>query len=148
MVCGFAGGEWDERTASWTNQQTDAHAWAEVFNGSEWIRVEPTPPENPEGQNGEGNQNQDPQDPNQGDGNQNPDPNGQNGPNQENPQDGEGNEPNEDRDEGELPPELLETLRQAQQLLDAMKGDEKPLSAVESEKARRGIFKRRPKKDW
>ena len=148
MVCGFAGGEWDDRTASWTNQQTDAHAWAEVFDGEHWLRVEPTPPENPESQNGEGEQNQDPQEPNEGNGDQNPDPNGQNGQNQDDPQNGEGNEHNEDRDEGELPPELLETLRQAQQLLDAMKGDEKPLSAVDSEKAKRGIFKRRPKKDW
>ena len=32
-----------------------------------------------------------------------------------------------DRDEGEVPEELLETMRQAQQLLDALKTDEKPL---------------------
>ena len=54
----------------------------------------------------------------------------------------------EDRDEGDLPPELLETLRQAERLLDALKTDEKPLSAIEAEKGQPGLRIRRPKKDW
>jgi len=144
VVCGFAGGEWDEKTQSWTNVQTDAHAWAEVFNGKEWIRVDPTPPEDGQGEGEDPQQNQ-----NNGQGN-NPDQNNGQG-NPENPQNQDGKEPNdqqtdEDRDEGELSEELLETLRQAQQLLDALKTDEKPLGAIETKSPRFG--QRKNKKDW
>jgi len=144
VVCGFAGGEWDEKTQSWTNVQTDAHAWAEVFNGKEWIRVDPTPPEDGQGEGEDPQQNQ-----NSGQGN-NPDQNNGQG-NPENPQNQDGKEPgdqqaDEDRDEGELSEELLETLRQAQQLLDALKTDEKPLGAIESKSPRFG--QRKNKKDW
>jgi len=142
MVCGFAGGEWDEKTQSWTNVQTDAHAWAEVFNSKEWIRVDPTPPENGQGEDPQQNQNN-------GQG-KNPDQNNSQG-NPENPQNQDGKEPgdqqaDEDRDEGELSEELLETLRQAQQLLDALKTDEKPLGAIESKGPR--FRQRKNKKDW
>ena len=148
IVCGFAGGEWDDKTQSWVNVKTDAHAWAEIFDGTEWIRVDPTPPEQGQGE-GEGNQqNQDPQqgNNNEGDPNQQQPGQGQQ-PNQ--PQQNQGDQPvDEDRDEGELPPELLETLRQAQRLLDALKNDEKPLSALEAERSRLGRGRRPPKKNW
>jgi len=145
IVCGFAGGKWDNKTQSWVNEITDAHAWAEVFDGTHWVRVEATPPEDG---NGEG-ENQQQQQPNQNQGQGNPnDPNQQNDPQNPNQQQGDQPPPDEDRDEGELPKELLETLRQAERLLDALKGDEKPLSAIEDKKGRRGLFKRRPKKNW
>ena len=146
IVCGFAGGKWDDKTQCWTNAQTDAHAWAEVFDGTHWVRVDPTPPENQQGQ-GDGQQNQENQ-PNNNDGQ------GQNNPdnpnNQSDPQNSEqGDQPtDEDRDEGELPPELLETLRQAERLLDALKTDEKPLGAIEAERGKRGRSRRRVKKNW
>ena len=79
---------------------------------------------------------------------------GQNDPNNpnngNNPQNSEqGNEPSdEDRDEGELPEELLETLRQAERLLDALKTDEKPLGAIEAERGKRGRSRRQVKKNW
>ena len=141
VVCGFAGGEWDEKTQSWTNVQTDAHAWAEVFNGKEWIRIDPTPPEDGQGEGEDPQQSQ-----NNGQG-KNPDQNNGQG----NPQNQDGKETgdqqaDEDRDEGELSEELLETLRQAQQLLDALKTDEKPLGAIEAKGPRFG--QRKNKKDW
>jgi hypothetical protein len=146
VVCGFAGGEWDDKTQSWTNLQTDAHAWAEVFNDKEWVRVDPTPPEDGQGEGEDPQQNQ-----NNGQG-QNPDQNNGQG-NPENPQNQNGKEPgnhqaNEDRDEGEISEELLETLRQAQQLLDALKTDEKPLGAIEGKGRRFRQRKPRNKKDW
>lgn len=147
IVCGFAGGEWDDKTESWTNEKTDAHAWAEVFDGTQWIRVEATPPEDNEGEGEEPEQN-----PNNGQQGESRDPNnGEGDPNNPNSQPGDqqGDQPtDEDRDEGDLPPELLETLRQAERLLDALKTDEKPLSAIEAEKGQRGLRIRRPKKDW
>mgnify|MGYP001162267405 FL=1 len=146
IVCGFAGGEWDDKTQSWTNEQTDAHAWAEVFDGKQWLRVDPTPPEDGQGEGEEPQQNQNNgqgQNPDQQDGKGNPEnPQNQQG---ENPN---GEEPNEDRDEGELPEELLETLRQAQQLLDALKTDEKPLGSLEAKEGRLGRRIQRNKKDW
>ena len=139
--------EWDDKTESWTNEKTDAHAWAEVFDGNQWIRVEATPPEENQGEGEEPEQNPnngqqgDSQDPNNGEGDPN-NPNNESGNQQ-------GDQPtDEDRDEGDLPPELLETLRQAERLLDALKTDEKPLSAIEAEKGRPGLRIRRPKKDW
>ncbi len=149
IVCGFAGGEWDDKTQSWTNVKTDAHAWAEVFDGTQWIRVEPTPPEENENQ-GEGEN--EPEDPNNGQQGDSENPkNGEGDPDNPNNQPGnqQGDQPtDEDRDEGELPPELLETLRQAERLLDALKSDEKPLSAIEANQGRPGPRVRRPKKDW
>jgi Ca-activated chloride channel family protein len=146
IVCGFAGGKWENKTQCWVNLQTDAHAWAEVFDGTHWVRVEATPPEDGQ-REGEGQQNQENQpNENPGEGQKNPnDPNGQGEPQQPQQDD---QQPNEDRDEGELPPELLETLRQAERLLDAMKTDEKPLSAIEDQRGKRGLFQRRPKKNW
>ena len=146
VVCGFAGGEWDDKTQSWTNVQTDAHAWSEVFNGKEWLRIDPTPPEDGQGEGEDPQQNQ-----NNGE-SQNPNQNNGEG-NSENPQNQDGKEPgdqqaNEDRDEGEVPEELLETMRQAQQLLDALKTDEKPLGAIEDKGRRFGQRKRKNKKDW
>jgi hypothetical protein len=148
IVCGFAGGEWDDKTQSWVNEKTDAHAWAEIFDGTEWIRVDPTPPEQGQGE-GEGNQqNQDPQQGNNNEGDPNQQQSGQ-GQQPNDPQQNQGNKPNgEDRDEGELPPELLETLRQAERLLDALKNDEKPLSAIEAERGKLGRGGRPPKKNW
>ena len=147
IVCGFAGGKWENKTQSWVNEITDAHAWAEVFDGTHWVRVEATPPEENQGE-GEGQQNQENQpNENPGEGQNDPqNPNGQGDPQNQDPQ--QGDQQNEDRDEGELSPELLETLRQAERLLDAMKTDEKPLGAIESQRGKRGLFQRRPKKDW
>jgi Ca-activated chloride channel family protein len=146
IVCGFAGGKWDNKTQCWINEQTDAHAWAEVFDGTHWVRVDPTPPENQQGQ-GEGQQKEENQQNNnngQGQGDPN-NPNNEN--NQQNPE--QGDEPTEeDRDEGELPQELLETLRQAERMLDALKSDEKPLGAIEAERGKRGRNRRRAKKNW
>jgi hypothetical protein len=147
IVCGFAGGKWENKTQSWVNEITDAHAWAEVFDGTHWVRVEATPPEENQGE-GEGQQNQENQpNENPGEGQNDPkNPDGQGDQQNQKPQ--QGDQQNEDRDEGELSPELLETLRQAQRLLDAMKTDEKPLSAIEDQRGKRGLFQRRPKKDW
>ncbi len=146
IVCGFAGGKWDNKTQSWINEQTDAHAWAEVFEGTHWIRVEATPPENQEGQ-GEGQQNQENQPNNESGQSQNDPNNPDNGNNPKNSE--QGDQPtDEDRDEGELPEELLETLRQAERLLDALKTDEKPLSAIEAERGKRGRGRNRVKKNW
>jgi len=146
IVCGFAGGKWDNKTQSWINEQTDAHAWAEVFEGTHWIRVEATPPENQEGQ-GEGQQNQENQPNNESGESQNDPNNPENGNNPKNSE--QGDQPtDEDRDEGELPEELLETLRQAERLLDALKTDEKPLSAIEAERGKRGRGRNRVKKNW
>ena len=146
IVCGFAGGKWDNKTQSWSNEQTDAHAWAEVFDGTHWIRVDPTPPENQQGQ-GEGQQNQENQPSNNNGQGQNDPNNPNNGNNPQNSK--QGNEPSdEDRDEGELPEELLETLRQAERLLDALKTDEKPLGAIEAERGKRSRSRRQVRKNW
>ena len=56
IVCGFAGGKWENKTQCWVNLQTDAHAWVEVFDGTHWVRVEATPPEDGQ-REGEGQQN-------------------------------------------------------------------------------------------
>ena len=144
IVCGFAGGE-DDKTQSWTNEQTDAHAWAEVFDGNQWLRVDPTSRRRTgEGEDPQQNQNNGQgQNPDQQDGEDNPEnPQTQQG---ENPN---GQEPDEDRDERELPEELLETLRQAKQLLDALKTDEKPLGSLEAKEGRLGQRIQRNKKDW
>ena len=87
-----------------------------MFEGTHWIRVEATPPENQEGQ-GEGQQNQENQPNNESGQSQNDPNNPDNGNNPKNSE--QGDQPtDEDRDEGELPEELLETLRQAERLLD------------------------------
>ncbi|MDG2213095.1 MAG: transglutaminase domain-containing protein, partial [Verrucomicrobiota bacterium] len=141
VVCGFAGGEWDEKTQSWTNVQTDAHAWAEVFNGKEWIRIDPTPPEDGQGEGEDPQQSQ-----NNGQGKTPDQNNGQGNPQNQDGKETGDQQADEDRDEGELSEELLETLRQAQQLLDALKTDEKPLGAIEAKGPRFG--QRKNKKDW
>ena len=137
---------WDDKTESWTNEKTDAHAGAEVFDGNQWIRVEATPPETIRAK--AKNRNKIQQRPTRrqpGSQQRRSDPNN---PNNQ-PGDQQGDQPtDEDRDEGDLPPELLETLRQAERLLDALKTDEKPLSAIEAEKGQPSLRIRRPKKDW
>ncbi len=45
MVVGFAGGSWNVVEAYFVVRNSDAHAWAEIYDAStgEWLRVDPTP---------------------------------------------------------------------------------------------------------
>jgi transglutaminase-like putative cysteine protease len=42
MVGGYQGGEWNPRGGHFVVRQSDAHAWAEVWLGDHWRRVDPT----------------------------------------------------------------------------------------------------------
>ncbi len=48
IASGYARGEYDEETSTWTVRESDAHTWPEVyFPGYGWIPFEPTPSEPP-----------------------------------------------------------------------------------------------------
>lgn len=43
IVGGFQGGDFDEKTNTWTVRRRDAHAWTEIWlEGEGWVRVDPT----------------------------------------------------------------------------------------------------------
>ena len=121
--------------------KAEAHAWAEIFDGTQWIRVDPTPPEEgqDQGEGGEGEPQENPEGGGEGEPNENP---GEGEP-QEQP--GEGGKPEEQK-ESEVPFEIQETLRQIKEMLEAMKGDEKPLGAGELGRMPRPP--RRIRKNW
>jgi len=49
IVTGYQGGELNNVDGVWTVRQSDAHAWAEVWQGGEgWVRVDPTASVSPE----------------------------------------------------------------------------------------------------
>ena len=141
IACGFHGGKWDDKEQCWISKQSEAHAWAEIFDGTQWVRVDPTPPEEGQGE-GEGQEGE-------------PQENGEGGEGEPNEQSGEGNEPQEnpgqsgepqEQQETEAPSDLQETLRQIKAMLEAMKGDEKPLGA--GELGRMPSPPRRIRKNW
>ena len=43
VVCGFSGADYSEKEQCFLARLDVAHAWCEMFNGTEWVRVEPTP---------------------------------------------------------------------------------------------------------
>lgn len=141
IACGFHGGKWDEKEKCWVSKQSEAHAWAEIFDGTHWIRVDPTPPEEGEGEGegGEGEPQENPEGGGEGEPNESP---GEGDPKEE---PGEGGRPEEQK-ESEVPFEIQETLRQIKEMLEAMKGDEKPLGAGELGRMPRPP--RRIRKNW
>ncbi len=141
IACGFHGGKWDEKEKCWVSKQSEAHAWAEIFDGTNWIRLDPTPPEEGQGE-GEGGEGEPPENP-EGGGEGEPNENSGEGEPQEEP--GEGGKPQEQK-ESEVPFEIQETLRQIKEMLEAMKGDEKPLGAGELGRLPRPP--RRIRKNW
>lgn len=42
VVTGYQGGEFGRDGKSWEVRQMDAHAWAEIWNGGSWQRIDPT----------------------------------------------------------------------------------------------------------
>jgi hypothetical protein len=43
VVTGFAGGTWNDFEGYFMVRNSDAHAWVEVHDGTDWVRVDPTP---------------------------------------------------------------------------------------------------------
>ncbi|MEM0965057.1 MAG: DUF3488 and transglutaminase-like domain-containing protein [Verrucomicrobiota bacterium] len=43
MVVGFSGGSWNSYEDYFVVRNRNAHAWAEVFDGTNWVRFDPTP---------------------------------------------------------------------------------------------------------
>ncbi len=43
VVTGFAGGTWNAFEGYFMVRNSDAHAWCEIYDGLEWLRVDPTP---------------------------------------------------------------------------------------------------------
>ena len=43
IVTGFAGGTWNDFEGYFMVRNSDAHAWAEIHDGTDWVRVDPTP---------------------------------------------------------------------------------------------------------
>ena len=43
MVVGFSGGSWNSYEDYFVVRNRNAHAWCEVFDGSDWVRFDPTP---------------------------------------------------------------------------------------------------------
>lgn len=44
LVSGFVTSEWNNNLNYYIVRAKDAHTWAEVYIGNEWIRIDPTPP--------------------------------------------------------------------------------------------------------
>jgi len=42
MVTGYLGGEWEESEEFLTLRQYDAHAWVEIWQNNQWVRIDPT----------------------------------------------------------------------------------------------------------
>jgi len=103
VVCGFAGVEFDKTEGNHVSRLSMAHAWAEIFNGSHWIRVEATPPEPDRDEGGEG----EPQQPENGE-----------------PQ--LSNQPQNEQQNQGTPQQL--SMAEAMELLEAARDQEKPLS--------------------
>jgi len=43
VVTGFAGGTWNAFEGYYMVRNSDAHAWCEIYDGTDWLRVDPTP---------------------------------------------------------------------------------------------------------
>ncbi|HUG09595.1 MAG TPA: DUF3488 and transglutaminase-like domain-containing protein [Opitutaceae bacterium] len=43
VVTGFAGGTWNDFEGYFMIRNSDAHAWVEIHDGTDWVRVDPTP---------------------------------------------------------------------------------------------------------
>lgn len=43
VVTGFSGGTWNEFEGYYMVRNSDAHAWAEIHDGTDWVRVDATP---------------------------------------------------------------------------------------------------------
>jgi hypothetical protein len=54
VICGFSGADYSEKEKCFIARLDVAHAWCEMFNGKEWVRVEPTPPAPPNSSGGSG----------------------------------------------------------------------------------------------
>ncbi|MFP4494154.1 MAG: transglutaminaseTgpA domain-containing protein [Puniceicoccaceae bacterium] len=52
MVVGFNGGSWNSYEDYFVVRNRNAHAWCEIFDGSAWVRIDPTPGGSGGGSNG------------------------------------------------------------------------------------------------
>lgn len=124
VIGGLSGAEFSQKEKQHVAKLSNLHAWNEIFDGTKWVRVDPTPPEqNPQEGEGEGEQQQ-PQDPSSGQG-EGQQPQGQEP--QEDPElDNSGEEDliNDSGDDGE---ETKLTPAEARELLEAARDQEKPL---------------------
>ena len=124
VIGGLAGAEFSQKEKRHVAKLSDLHAWNEIFDGTKWVRVDPTPPEQSP-QQGEGDgEPQEQQNPSggQGEGQQ---PEGQE-PQQDPQLDNSGEEDliNDGGDDGE---ETKLTPAEARELLEAARDQEKPL---------------------
>ena len=133
VICGFAGQEYSKQEGIHVSRLSMAHAWAEIFDGYRWIRVEATPPEPGQGED-EGEEGDSPQE------GENGQPQLSNNPQQ--PQNGE--------------PQKL-TPNEARELLEAARDQEQPLSEALEKMERMGGLDRwtndrlergRKRKNW